>query len=105
VAATVSGDPSLMHTHWIIQMPRYHFNTHVAGTSKMDREGHEFANDAAARREAIKSLAEIAAEEVPKDGDRLDISINVTDDDDNALFSAAVIFHVDRVAKSPPASD
>jgi hypothetical protein len=85
-------------------MPRYRFHIHDGARTTDDPAGHEFPDDASARREAIKALAAVAAEEVPKDGDRTDISVHVTDEAGAPLFSATIAFHVDAVAKSPPAA-
>ena len=84
-------------------MPRYHVHIHDGVFSTVDKDGHEFDNDAVARREAVKALCEIAADEVPQDGDRKDISVHVTDSGGRPLFSARIDFHVDAVAKAPPA--
>jgi hypothetical protein len=45
-----------------MSMPRYHFNIREDGRITRDDEGREFADTAAARREAVAAGAEIARE-------------------------------------------
>ena len=86
-------------------MPIYHIHVHDGVRSTRDEAGHEFENDAGARREAIRALCDIATDEVPRNGDRKDISVHVTDDDGQPLFSARIDFHVDAVARHPPGDE
>ena len=83
-------------------MPRYFFHIHDREPLAVDHDGHDFADDAAARREAIRALVPIAAEEVPRDGDQLGLAIFVTDASGKPLLSAKIDFQVDAVAQPPP---
>ena len=79
-------------------MPKYLFHFHDGPLETK----HEFPDDAAARRQAIVSLCDVAREEVPLDGDLIGLSVFVTDEAGHALFSATLDFRVDAVAKPPP---
>lgn len=80
-------------------MPLYRFHFHDGHD---DEQGQDLPYDATAPREAITALCDIAKEQVPRNGDNLDLSIHVTDAAGCALFSAVLNFRVDAVAKPPP---
>lgn len=72
-------------------MPKYFFdimqNDHLA----IDHVGQDHENDHKAHREAVKAIAEIAAEEIPKDG-KLELSVAVADETHHVLFRTHVRF-------------
>jgi hypothetical protein len=72
-------------------VPRYFFDINN-GHNERDEEGVDCADLQAAVREAKKMLPEIAADEVPKDGERQAITVLVTDDDGRAIYMAALTY-------------
>nr|WP_314262225.1 hypothetical protein [uncultured Devosia sp.] len=72
-------------------MPRYYFDITINDLTKTDNEGIDLVHEQAARREAVLTIAEIAAEEIPRDGSLL-ITINVRTESDLALFRTSVHF-------------
>ncbi|WEK03369.1 MAG: hypothetical protein P0Y65_14350 [Candidatus Devosia phytovorans] len=72
-------------------MSQYYFDICQNGHVAKDQTGTSLASDAEAYREAVRTLAAIAAEEIPKDG-RLDLSIAVADRVHRHLFTARVSF-------------
>lgn len=57
-----------------------------------DEEGVDCATLQAAVRKAKKLLPEVAADEVPKDGERQAITVLVTDEDGRAVYMAALTY-------------
>lgn len=49
-------------------MPRFFFDVVENGELALDHKGHDFADQRQAHREAVMTIAAIAAEEIPKDG-------------------------------------
>lgn len=72
-------------------MPRYFFDIHD-GCIQRDNEGTELANDQAAARYVKKLLPEIAAEEVPADGEHHTLTVLVTDENGRPVYSAAISY-------------
>lgn len=78
-------------------MPRYYFDISLNDQTKQDGEGVELVDEQAARREAVLTIAEIAAEEIPRDG-QLQIVINVRDAQGDIRFRTRVQFEYGDVA-------
>ncbi|WP_027174075.1 hypothetical protein [Methylobacterium sp. 10] len=72
-------------------MPVYYFDIND-GRNERDEEGVYCADLQAAVLQAKKSLPTIAADEVPKDGERQAITVLVTDEDGKAVYLAALAF-------------
>ena len=72
-------------------VPRYFFDIND-GRHERDEEGLDCADLQAAVREAKKLLPEIAANEVPQDGERQAITVLVTDADGKAIYMAALTY-------------
>ncbi|QYO76079.1 DUF6894 family protein [Devosia salina] len=72
-------------------MPIFFFDLDRNGDMQADDDGQDLPIAASAHREAVLALAEIAAEEIPRDGS-LDISIAVRDDADRLLFRTRFVF-------------
>ncbi|TXN77384.1 hypothetical protein [Methylobacterium sp. WL8] len=72
-------------------MPRYFFDIHD-GFNRRDDVGTECADLQAAALEAKRLLPAIAADEIPKDGERQIITVLVTDEEGHAVYSAALAF-------------
>ncbi|TXN80288.1 hypothetical protein [Methylobacterium sp. WL8] len=72
-------------------MPRYFFDIHD-GFHLRDDVGTECADLQAAALEAKRLLPAIAADEIPKDGERQIITVLVTDEEGHAVYSAALAF-------------
>lgn len=72
-------------------MQRYFFDIND-GRNERDEEGVMCADLQAAVREAKKLLPKIAADEVPKDGERQAITVLVTDEDGRAVYMAALTY-------------
>ena len=85
-------------------MQRYFFNIHDGAESFVDDTGTELSDDKSARQEAIETLAQVARDELPRDGDRTDISVHVTDSDGKPLFAVRIDFHVDAATVSSNSS-
>ncbi len=64
-------------------MPRYLFNIHNGNGLTEDEEGHELVDDEAARREALKGIRSIIAEDVREGIVDLDGRIEVLDEAGN----------------------
>ena len=75
-------------------MRRYYFDLEFNSEMKKDLEGLEFADEKAARREAVTALADMAAEAIPQDGP-LAVAISVRDDRNIRMFQARVTFDFD----------
>ncbi|MHC2002932.1 DUF6894 family protein [Methylobacterium sp. CM6241] len=72
-------------------MPRYYFDIND-GRNERDEVGVHCANLQAAVLEAKKSLPAVAADEVPKDGERQAITVLVTDESGQAVYLAALAY-------------
>ena len=72
-------------------VPRYFFDIHDGGSTR-DDEGTECADHDAARLMAIKTLPDIARDEIPRDGDRRTFTVLVTDPDGHPVYSATLNF-------------
>lgn len=72
-------------------MPRYFFHIND-GRNDYDEDGVECADLQAAVKHAKHVLPEIAADEVPKDGERQAITVLVADEDGKALYLAALTY-------------
>ena len=72
-------------------MPRYFFDIHD-GTSTRDDTGTECADPEAARKLAIRTLPDIARDEIPKDGDRRSFTVLVTDEEGRPVFAATLSY-------------
>lgn len=72
-------------------MPRYFFDIHD-GWSQRDDTGTEFDDLDAVRLEAIRTLPDIARDEIPKDGDRRTFTVLVTDENGCPIYSATLNF-------------
>ncbi len=72
-------------------MPRYFFDVND-GCNQRDDEGVLCADLQRAVFEAKKLLPQIAADEVPKDGERQAITVLVTDEDGRAVYMAALSY-------------
>jgi hypothetical protein len=70
-------------------MPKYFFHSRVGDLAAKDSDGTEFATDAAACREAIRTFSELARDEMP-DRSALDIQVGVTDTDGRCLFTVSL---------------
>jgi hypothetical protein len=72
-------------------MPRYFFDIND-GRNERDETGFECADLQAAVLHAKRALPQIAADEVPKDGERQAITVLVTDTDGHAVYLAALTY-------------
>ena len=82
-------------------MPHYYIQISDGTTVTVDLDGTEFGDYAHVRAEAVRGLCDIAADEVPRDGDRQELSVHVIDIEGHAVFSARTGFAVDAVAMQP----
>ena len=72
-------------------MPRYFFDIHDGGSNR-DDIGTECADDEAARLFAIRTLPDIASDEIPKDGDRRHFVALITNESGQPIFSATLSY-------------
>jgi hypothetical protein len=72
-------------------MPRYYFDFVQNDISNEDSTGQDFSDIRAAKHEAVKALAEIAAEEIPRDG-KLVLAVTVHDETQTICFRAKLTF-------------
>lgn len=72
-------------------MPKFYFHVQKNGELAKDVEGTELVDRHQAHREAVRTLAEMAAEEIPLDGS-LRLTIAVADDTDQILFRTRVAY-------------
>ena len=72
-------------------MARYFFDIHDGGSTR-DDTGTECADDEAARKIAIRTLPDIARDEIPRDGDRRSFVVLVTSEDGGPVFSATLSY-------------
>lgn len=73
-------------------MPRYFFDIHDTGKIEKDDTGTEFPDLEAVRKAAMKTLPDIARQEIPKDGDQRSFVVLVTDEDGQPVYSATLSF-------------
>jgi hypothetical protein len=74
-------------------MPRFFFDITDTGKASPDGEGTEFPDLHAARAAALRTLGEIAKDELP-DGDFRDFVIAIRQDDGPVLLSASLSLKV-----------
>ncbi|MBJ3785498.1 DUF6894 family protein [Devosia sediminis] len=74
-------------------MPRYYFDIHDGERLAVDHVGTELDDLSSARDEATRTLSEIGAEEIPRDGPHREFAIAVRDDSGNVLFELRLTFH------------
>lgn len=72
-------------------MPRFFFAVVENGDLAVDHQGRDFADQRQAHRQAVKTIAAMAAEEIPKD-DKLELSVAVADETHHVLFRTHVRF-------------
>lgn len=72
-------------------MPKYYFDFIENGELSKDLEGQTLGSDYEAHRQAVQAIAEVAAEEIPRDG-KLDLCVVVADEDHRILFRTKVSF-------------
>lgn len=72
-------------------MPRYFFDIDD-GCNARDDVGTVCADPEAAALEARRILPAIAVSEIPKQGDRKNIAVLVTDEENRAVYSATLSF-------------
>ncbi|MCO6052340.1 hypothetical protein NGM99_21355 [Mesorhizobium sp. RP14(2022)] len=73
-------------------MQRYYFDIHSDRHSQLDETGTEFSSMAEVRKEAMRVLPALAAEEVPKDGDKQGFTVLVTDSAGRPVYSATLSY-------------
>lgn len=76
-------------------MPRFFFDVTDSGKTSPDSEGVEFPSVDEARREALRTLGEIAKDELP-DGDHRQFSIDIREGDGAPILTAALSLRVER---------
>ncbi|MGE8130616.1 DUF6894 family protein [Methylobacterium sp. NPDC080182] len=72
-------------------MPRYFFDIND-GRNERDEVGFECADLQAAVRHAKQALPEIAADEVPRDGERHALTVLIRDENGQAVYLGALAF-------------
>ncbi|XYD10526.1 hypothetical protein R1A27_08660 [Methylobacterium sp. NMS12] len=72
-------------------MPRYFFDIND-GRNERDDVGFDCVDLQDAVRHAKRALPEIAADEVPRDGERQALTILITDEDGQAVYLGALAF-------------
>lgn len=72
-------------------MPRYFFDIHNNGPM-FDDTGVECADLDSVRKEAMRTLPDIAREDIPKDGDRRTFTCLVTSEDGKPVYSATITY-------------
>lgn len=77
-------------------LQRYYFELRLNDETRPDDEGTDLADEASARREAVRTIASIAAEEIPHDGP-LKLVITVSDDRRIQVFRTRVTFEFEDV--------
>lgn len=73
------------------QVPRYFFDVDD-GRNERDEEGFECANHQAAVRCAKEALPAIAADEVPRDGERQVLTVLISDETGRAVYLGTLTF-------------
>jgi hypothetical protein len=79
---------------------RFYFEISLNDDVRDDADGVDLADDSAARREAVMTIASMAAEAIPQDGP-LDIAIRVLDDREFQVFRARVTFEFEDTERIP----
>jgi hypothetical protein len=74
-------------------MPLYFFDVTDTGKVSRDDQGVELASLEEARREALRTLGEIAKDEMP-DGNRREFTIQIRRDGGPPVLSASLTLHV-----------
>lgn len=72
-------------------MPLFYFDILKNGELALDHQGHELASARIAHKEAVRALAEMGAEEIPKDG-HLELAVAVADNRHRILFKTSLSF-------------
>lgn len=72
-------------------MPRFYFDIHDGGSTR-DDEGTECSDLEAVRRQAMRTLPDVARDDLKSDGDRRTFTVLVTDEDGRPVYSAALTF-------------
>lgn len=72
-------------------MPLFYFDFTQNDVVNPDVVGQELPDRTSAKREAVKALAEIAAEEIPRDG-KLVLAVTLYDEARRVQFSAKLTF-------------
>lgn len=72
-------------------MPHYFFDIHDGSWSR-DEVGVECANDEEACQHAKRALPEIAVDQVPRDGDKHTITVLVSDESRQPVYTATLSF-------------
>ena len=72
-------------------VPKYYFDVRTNDHIQVDHDGTDLPNDREAHRAAIKAIAKLAAEEIPRDGP-LQLTIGVADEDHHLLHRVRVTF-------------
>lgn len=72
-------------------MPLFYFDFTQNDVLNPDTVGQDLPDKNSAKREAVKALAEIAAEEIPRDG-KLVLAVTLYDDTRAVQFSAKLTF-------------
>ena len=75
-------------------MPRYYFDISDGPETGVDDEGVEFPDIGAARATALRTLGEIARDELP-DGDRRDFQISIRDEAGQILLKATLALRIE----------
>ena len=75
-------------------MPHYYFDIADGDKSRHDDEGFEFRDLKAARTDALRTLGEIARDELP-DGDERDFKVSIRDEHGDTLFVATLALRVE----------
>ena len=71
-------------------MPHYFFDIHDSGTVEKDEMGAELPDLNAVRKMAMRTLPDIARQEIPKHGDCRAFAVLVTDEDGQPVYSATL---------------
>jgi hypothetical protein len=73
-------------------VPRYYFDIYD-GIFRLDEDGVECVDFDEVRREAKRTLPEIARDFLPEDGDHHAITCRVRDERNETVYTATLIFH------------
>lgn len=80
-------------------MPQFFFDVHDGDHLVIDQTGTELPDEAAARTEAKRTLSEIAAEEIPRDGPEREFYIVVKDERRTPLLQLRLSFHTQSYSR------
>lgn len=72
-------------------MPRYYFDIRKNDQVQVDHDGTSLPNDRDAHKAAIRTIAELAAREIPLDG-ALRLTVGVADEEHRLLHRVHVTF-------------